>query len=231
MKNKYSGDILIKIENISKNFKLFTALNNINTTLKKNTTTVLLGANGAGKTTLIKILTCQLFPDNGNIFFDDLNLYDDTLEIKNKTGYVSETPLFYENWKVYQYLKFCSKIRNTKLENIDYVIDLLSLNSVLNNKTHTLSKGYRQRLAFAQALIHNPVYLVLDEPFSALDPIQKNEMYNILDKLKGTKTIIFSTHQIYDIEKICDDVLILDKGNIIFHDKFNQQINNIYQIN
>ena len=139
--------------------------------------------------------------------YSDKGLIGACLEIKNKIVYVSESPSFYEKWNVKFFLEYSSSIRKVKSDRIDYIIDLFSLQDVLKQKICTLSKGYRQRLAFAQCMLHNPEYLILDEPFSALDPLQKKEMYSLIEKEKKDKCIIFSTHQISDIKNICDDII------------------------
>ncbi len=219
---------MITLKNISKYYKDTQVINNFSITLNNNTTTALLGTNGAGKTTLIKLLTCQLYPDAGQIFFNDLNTFDHTIEILNQIGYVSEIPNFYENWTVKKYLRYCGQILNIKNERIEYLLELLSLKEISNKKIKTLSKGFRQRLAFAQCILHDPNFIILDEPFSSLDPLQKQEIYSILELFKGKKTIIFSTHQISDIKNICDKVLILDKGKIIYNDSYSNEITKFF---
>ena len=215
---------MITLNNISKFYKDTLVINNFSNIFNTNTTTALLGKNGAGKSTLIKLITCQLYPDQGQIFFNELNTFEKNIDIKIQIGYVSENPFFYENWTVRNYLNYCGQIQNVKAERIDYIIELLSLINICNKKINTLSKGLRQRLAFAQSILHDPNYLILDEPFSSLDPLQKQEIYSILENFKGNKTIIFSTHQISDIKNICDKVLILDKGKIIYNGNYSNEI-------
>lgn len=219
---------IYKVKN-SKNEKKTIAINNISCEFNSGEITGLLGVNGAGKSTLLKLLSGNLVPSvtensNSKILIDSVDLYDNSLKdntslLKEKIGFVHEQPFFYEEETVKEVLTFATNICNqNKIEaknNFEKILTQCNLTELLNKKIKTLSKGYKQRLSFAVALSNNPEILLLDEPVSGLDPIQINEIRNLILNLKKDKTIILSTHLMQEIDALCDKIIILNKGKIL----------------
>jgi len=221
---------MIQFDNISKIYndpnskEKFYAIKNISCTINSGEITGLLGVNGAGKSTFLKMLSGNLSPTEGNIFINKTNLYettfkDNTTLLKEQIGFVHEQPFFYDEETVKEVLSFAINICNqNKIEaknNFEKIINQCNLTEVLNKKIKTLSKGYKQRLSFALALSNNPEILLLDEPISGLDPIQINEIRQLIINLKQEKTIILSTHLMQEIDALCDKIIILNKGKIV----------------
>ena len=219
---------IYKIKN-SKNEKETIAINNISCKFCSGEITGLLGVNGAGKSTLLKMLSGNLVPSvtenlNSKILIDSVDLYDNSLKdntslLKEKIGFVQELPSFYEDETVFELLNFTVNFyyeeKNQAKQILEKLILQCNLTEVLNKKIKTLSKGYKQRLSFAVALSNNPEILLLDEPVSGLDPIQINEIRNLILSLKKNKTIILSTHLMQEIDALCDKIIILNKGKIL----------------
>ena len=219
---------IYKVKN-SKNEKETIAINKISCKFNSGEITGLLGVNGAGKSTLLKMLSGNLVPSfientEGKILIDSVDLYDNSLKgntslLKEKIGFVHEQPFLYEEETVKEVLTFATNICNqNKIEaknNFEKILTQCNLTEVLNKKIKTLSKGYKQRLSFAVALSNNPEILLLDEPVSGLDPIQINEIRNLILSLKKNKTIILSTHLMQEIDALCDKIIILNKGKIL----------------
>ncbi len=210
---------MIKIQNITKTFGGITALKNVYFEIKNNEILGLLGPNGAGKTTLMRIITGFLLPDYGEIFIDNLSAKTekDFLKIKNIIGYLPENNPLYEDLNVFEYLNFIAESRNvinTK-KRIKEIIEMCKLNDVICRDISELSKGYRQRVGFACAIIHNPKILILDEPTAGLDPNQAHEVRQLIKEFKKDKTIILSTHILSEVEEVADRVVIINKGNIV----------------
>ncbi|MEJ7674486.1 MAG: ATP-binding cassette domain-containing protein [Chitinophagaceae bacterium] len=188
-----------------------------------------LGPNGAGKSTTMKIITGYLEADNGNAFVSGLNVHSDKLETKKKIGYLPEgNPLYYEMY-VREYLEFIANVHQIKnIKNrIEEVITLTGLTVESKKKIGQLSKGYKQRVGLAAALIHDPEVLILDEPTSGLDPNQIVEIRDVIKNLGKNKTVLFSSHILQEVEAICDRVIIINKGNIVADD----QLSNLQKAN
>lgn len=219
---------IYKVKN-SKNEKETVAVDKISCKFNSGEITGLLGVNGAGKSTLLKMLSGNLVPSfiensEGKILIDSVDLYDNSLKdntslLKEKIGFVQELPSFYEDETVFELLNFTVNFyyeeKNLAKQILEKLILQCNLKDVLNKKIKTLSKGYKQRLSFAVALSNNPDILLLDEPISGLDPIQINEIRQLIINLKKNKTIILSTHIMQEVQALCDKIIILDKGKIL----------------
>lgn len=210
----------IKVESLTKEYGTQRALNNINIEIKGNGVVGLLGPNGAGKSTLMKIMTCYLTPTSGNIYIDKLNVLQNSVEIRQRIGYLPESnPLYYDMYVV-EFLNFIADIHKIKgkAKVISEIIERTGLDVEKHKKIGELSKGYKQRVGIAQAMIHNPDLLILDEPTSGLDPNQLVDIRNLIIKLGKSKTVILSTHIMQEVEVMCERVIIINKGNIVADD-------------
>lgn len=176
-----------------------------------------LGPNGAGKSTTMKMITGFLSANHGEIFVSDLNINSESIAVKQKIGYLPENNPLYFDMYVKEYLQFVGEIYGVQnLKNrIVEVIEATGLQKEQHKQIGQLSKGYKQRVGLAQAIIHQPEVLILDEPTSGLDPNQLIEIRNLIKELGKTKTVILSTHIMQEVEAICDDVIIINKGEIV----------------
>ncbi len=211
----------IEAQNISKYYGKQKALSNINLTIKKGEVVGLLGPNGAGKSTLMKILTSFLPPTSGTALINGVDVQEASLDIRKLIGYLPENNPLYTDMYVKEYLRFVFDIyKNPGNPNqaVDRLIDLTGLQSEYKKKIGALSKGYRQRVGLAQALIHDPEILIFDEPTSGLDPNQLIGIRKIITDLGKEKTVILSTHIMQEVEAVCDRVIIIDKGRIVADD-------------
>lgn len=210
----------LRVNNLTKVYGQQKALDNISLEIKPGQITGLLGPNGAGKTTMMKILTCFIPPTSGEAFVNDLDVQENSIEVRKIIGYLPEhNPLYLEMY-VKEYLGFIGGIyRLPDLKNrVDEMIEMTGLQTEYKKKIAALSKGYRQRVGLAQALIHNPAVLILDEPTSGLDPNQLSEIRNLIRKIGAEKTVMLSTHIMQEVEAICDRVIIIHKGKIVADD-------------
>jgi len=182
----------------------------------------LLGINGAGKSTLMKILSGILSPDEGQISFFGQDLLSHSLDIKRQTGYLSEDNPLYEDMYVREYLNYVSDIYKSGKERAAYVIERTGLTKEYKKKIKDLSKGNRQRVGIAQALMNDPVFLILDEATSGLDPNQRESLNKLFVELSKDKIILFSTHILHEIKEICTKFVLLDKGRLIANYEINQ---------
>jgi len=207
----------IKVDNLTKTYGQQNAINNISFEAKPGEILGLLGPNGAGKTTTMKILTCFMPATHGEASICGLDVKKDALAIRKKIGYLPEHNPLYKTMYVKEYLQFVAAIHkiNKPNERINEVIEFVGLSKEKHKKIDALSKGYRQRVGLAQAIIHDPEVLILDEPISGLDPNQLVEIRALINNLKQNKTIIFSSHILQEVESICDKLVILDSGNIV----------------
>jgi ABC-2 type transport system ATP-binding protein len=210
---------MIKIENLTKYYGDLCAVDHINFEIKKGEVLGMLGPNGAGKTTCMRILTCYLSPTDGNIRVDDLNVLEHELEIKKKLGYLPENAPLYPDMLVYDYLHYVANTRNlegdNKIKRICHLADICGIREVMHQPIGTLSKGYKQRVGLAQAMMGDPEILVLDEPTSGLDPNQIIEIREIIKSIGREKTVILCTHILSEAEATCDRVVIIHKGKIV----------------
>jgi len=210
---------MIKVSNLTKAFNSQKAVDSISFEIKKNGITALLGANGAGKTTTMRMLTCSLTPDYGNASIYGFDIYKMSQKIKSMIGYLPERSPIYKDMTVYEYIKYIAKLRGLKSkilrEAIEKTISLCSLETVYYKKNETLSKGYLQRVALAQAIIHDPPCLILDEPTDGLDPIQKHQVRTLIKKMGESKIILLSTHILDEAEECCERAMVLSLGKIV----------------
>jgi len=211
----------ITISNLTKNYGSQKAIDNISFNAANSEIVGFLGPNGAGKSTTMKIVTGYLQADSGNVMVNGIDINTNSLETKKQIGYLPEgNPLYYEMY-VREYLGFIAELHKIKTgikKRIEEVIDLTGLRIESNKKTGQLSKGYKQRVGLAAALIHNPNVLILDEPTSGLDPNQIIEIRQVIKNLGKNKTVLFSSHILQEVESICDKVIIINKGNIVADD-------------
>ena len=209
---------MIQVIELSKDYGDVKALNQVSFEVKKGEILGLLGPNGAGKTTTYRILTGYLKPTSGTIKVKDFDILTDIIEIKKMIGYLPESAPIYKDMLVYDYLNYIADIRGVKssdkLSHIKDLADICRLNEVMHKTIDELSKGYRQRVGIAHALMGDPDILVLDEPTSGLDPNQIVETREIIKRIGKEKTIIFSTHILSEAEATCDRVIIMDDGEI-----------------
>ena len=213
---------MIKVEGLTKRYGDFTAVEDISFHVKKGEVVGFLGPNGAGKTTTMRILTGFLPATEGLVEVSGFDIFEKPMEVKRRIGYLPELPPVYDEMTVAGYLKFVAKIKGVPRKERADAMDRVVTNCGLADVGHTiigkLSKGYRQRVGLAQAMIHEPEVLVLDEPTIGLDPKQIIEIRELIQRLSGGQTIILSTHILPEVTMICERVLIIDQGRIVADD-------------
>tara|TARA_B100001250_G_scaffold151602_1_gene130090 strand:- start:5642 stop:6343 length:702 start_codon:yes stop_codon:yes gene_type:complete len=207
----------ITIKNVTKNYGTQQALSDVSFELKKGEIVGFLGPNGAGKSTLMRIICCYLLQDSGNVEVCDLDTKEKDLIVKSKIGYLAENNPLYLEMYIQEYLSFVAGIYNVKRkkERISEIIYQTGLNSEKHKKIQELSKGYRQRVGLAAALIHNPEVLILDEPTTGLDPNQLTEIRALIKEAGKDKTVLLSTHIMQEVDKMCNRIIIINNGKII----------------
>ena len=210
----------ISVKHLTKKYGTQHAVNNISFHINKGEIVGFLGPNGAGKSTTMKMITGSINPDSGSIDVCELPVNEATIYTKKKIGYLPEANPLYTEMYVKEYLGFIADIHEIKNKEskISELISLIGLTPESHKKISQLSKGYKQRVGLAAALIHDPEVLILDEPTSGLDPNQIIEIREVIKKLGENKTILFSSHIMQEVESICDRVIIINKGNIIADD-------------
>jgi ABC-2 type transport system ATP-binding protein len=210
----------IEIKGLSKLYGEQKAVNNISFTVNKGEIVGFLGPNGAGKSTTMKMITGYLEPDAGEITVNGINVGKEPLEAKKKIGYLPESNALYYEMYIREYLNFVAEVHDikNKKQKVEDVIKLTGLTPENNKKIGQLSKGYKQRVGLAAALIHDPEVLILDEPTSGLDPNQIIEIRNVIKEQGKDKMVLFSSHILQEVEAICDRVIIINKGNIVAND-------------
>ena len=220
----------INVTNITKTYQEQIALDNISFSIKKGEIVGFLGPNGAGKSTLMKILTTYIQPSAGEVFVNDIDVSVNPSGVKHSIGYLPEhNPLYLEMY-VREYLAFSGRLYNVTKDRIEEVIKLTGLSPESNKKIHQLSKGYRQRVGLATALLHDPEVLILDEPTTGLDPNQILEIRELIQEIGKEKTIFLSTHILQEVEALCDRVIIINKGKIVADKSLEQLMQNTSQI-
>lgn len=210
-------ETLVRIDNISKKYGGIPAIENITFNLKKGELVGFLGANGAGKSTTMKILSGVILPDSGKVRVLGYDLEQSPIEAKTKIGYLSEDNPLPDDMYVCEYLEYVASLY--KMNDIRNIVDKSIVSFGLKNeykkKIKALSKGNRQKLGLAQALIHDPEFLILDEPTSALDPNQQQEIKEIVTNLSKSKVVLFSTHILHEVESIASRIIILKDGKLV----------------
>jgi len=213
---------MITVKEITKRYAHTVAVDRISFEVAKGQIVGFLGPNGAGKTTTMRMLTCFLPPSAGTAKVAGFDVLEQPFEVKKRIGYLPETPPIYPEMATADYLKFVGKLKGlsgTDLEKrVRYVCDRCAIADVKSKLLGKLSKGYRQRVGLAQAIIHNPEVLILDEPTAGLDPKQINETRDLIKDLAGEHTIILSTHILPEVEQTCEQVIIINRGKLVATD-------------
>lgn len=205
----------LKLTNITKIYGKQKALDCVSFSLKQGDIVGVLGPNGAGKSTLFKIITAYLQPTSGEVLVNNLKASEQPLEIKKTIGYLPENNPLYPEMYVKEYLGFIADLHKVPKSNISKVISQVGLVAESHKKISQLSKGYKQRVGLASALIHDPNILLLDEPTTGLDPNQIIEIRNLIKEIGQTKTILFSSHILQEVAAVCQRVLLINKGQLV----------------
>ena len=217
---------MLRVENLTKRFDTKTAVDHLNFQIKPGIITGLLGPNGAGKTTTMRLITGFLEPTDGNITYKNESIFQNISEFQSKLGYLPESAPLYSDMLVSEYLNYMADIRgvdnHSKNQGISRVVDLCELQTHLHFPISLLSKGFRQRVALAGTLIHDPEVIILDEPTSGLDPNQISHIRTLIRNLGKDKTIILSTHILKEVEDICDHAVIINNGSIVADSKVSE---------
>ena len=215
---------MIKVENLTKKYGELAALDGVSFEMQEGEVIGVLGPNGAGKTTLLRILVMFLEPTSGKVEIDNLDLGNPLYQqdIKSKIGYLPENAPLYEDMTVWEYLSFTGKMQGIKKNNLSEkilnVLEKCGLKDKQNTEISILSKGYRQRVGIAQALIHDPKIVILDEPTTGLDPNQRIEIRDLIKEIGKSKTVILSSHVLSEVQATCSRILIINKGKIVADD-------------
>ncbi|PCI30317.1 MAG: ABC transporter ATP-binding protein [SAR324 cluster bacterium] len=210
---------MIEVDQLTKCYGSFTAVNAISFDVNKGEILGFLGPNGAGKSTTMRMLTSFITPTSGTARIGGKDIITDSIAVRKMVGYLPESAPSYKNMTVREFLNFIAEVRGfsrmEKKEKLGRVIELTSLEKVRYQSIDTLSKGYKQRVGFAQALIHDPPVLILDEPTEGLDPNQKHEVRRLIKQMAAEKVIILSTHVLEEMEALCDRAIIINQGNLV----------------
>ena len=211
---------MIEVKGLVKNYGSTRAVDGVSFTVRRGEILGFLGPNGAGKSTTMKLITGYLRPDAGTAVVNGHDVTRDSLAVRRNLGYLAESAPAYPEMTVGEFLDFIAAMRGyrtptAKAERIGHVVGLCHLQAVLGQTIETLSKGYKQRVGFAQALLHDPPVLVLDEPTDGLDPNQKNEVRAIIRQLAAAKAVILSTHILEEVDAICNRVIIISRGRVV----------------
>ena len=205
----------LEIINLTKTFGAQTALNAVNISIKKNEIIGLLGPNGAGKSTLMKTIVGAIKIEEGQILFDGKDITSNEISVKKKIGFLPEDNPLYKDMFVKEYLNFVADLHQISKEKVDFYIENVGITPEKSKKISQLSKGYQQRVGIAQAILHEPDLLILDEPTNGLDPNQIVEIRNLIREIGQEKTVILSTHLMQEVEALCTRVILIDNGNIL----------------
>ena len=216
---------MITVSDLTKKYARTTAVDHISFQVEKGEIVGFLGPNGAGKTTTMRMLTCFLPPTSGAATVAGYDVLEQPLEVKRRIGYLPETPPVYPEMRTGEYLRFVGALKGLKgaelEQRVEFVSEKCAVTDMRDKVIGKLSKGYRQRVGLAQAIIHNPEVLILDEPTAGLDPKQINETRDLIKGLAGDHTIILSTHILPEVEQTCEKVIIISKGRLVATDSVN----------
>ena len=214
-----SNDVMIYANGLTKRYGSFRALDDVSFEVRRGEVVGFLGPNGAGKSTTMRILTCFIAPTSGTAKVRGHDVFDDTLAVRSSLGYLPQRAPLYLEMTVFEYLRFAAKIRNldeTKFkQRARNVVEVCGLAQSLSKEIRQLSHGYRQRVGLAQALIHDPPILILDEPTSDLDPNEKSEFLNYLKQIGKDRTVLLSTHNLKEVESACARAIIVSRGRVV----------------
>lgn len=213
---------MIEVQNLSKSYGGIRAIQSLHFKINKGEVVGFLGPNGAGKSTTMKIITGFMAPTSGSAVVCGFDVFENPIEVKKRIGYLPETPPVYADMKVREYLKYVAQLKGVEKAKIESAvsasIEKTQLGSVEKRLIHNLSKGFRQRVGIAQALVSDPEVLILDEPTVGLDPKQVSEIRYLIQQLRGHHTIILSTHILPEVEATCERIIIINKGEIVAQD-------------
>ncbi len=217
---------MIEVRNLTKLYGNFVAITDVSFNAERGSILGFLGPNGAGKTTTMRIITGFMPATSGTVLIDGLDIFNQSLEARRKIGYLPENPPLYSDMRVADYLTFIARLRGVQRSKLDEALDraiqLCGLAEVSHRICGQLSKGYRQRVGLAQALIHDPPVLVLDEPTIGLDPRQIHEIRGLIKHLSGERTVVLSTHILPEVSQICDKVVIISEGRVVLEQKLSE---------
>jgi len=220
---------MIEVQNLSKSYGGILAIQDLSFQVNKGEVVGFLGPNGAGKSTTMKIITGFMAPSSGQAIVCGFDVFENPIEVKKRIGYLPETPPVYMDMKVRDYLKYVAELKGvekSKLEkNVANAVEKTQLGSVEKRLIHNLSKGFRQRVGIAQALVSDPEVLILDEPTVGLDPKQVSEIRDLIKELRGHHTIILSTHILPEVQATCERIVIIHKGKIVAQDSLSNLAN------
>ena len=212
-------ETLLSVQNLSHSFDGHKAIENINFEICRGEVVALLGANGAGKSTTLNCITGNIRPDQGEVNICGNSIFQQANVAKRNLGYLPDTPPLYRELTVYEYLYFAARIhavnKNEINQSIQSIVEVCGLESVEKKLISNLSKGYKQRVGIAQAIIHKPALVILDEPTVGLDPVQMQDIRELLNRLSKNHSVLLSTHLLNEAETTCDRVLIIDQGNLL----------------
>jgi gliding motility-associated transport system ATP-binding protein len=217
---------MIEVKNLTKLYGNFVAIRDVSFKAEKGSILGFLGPNGAGKTTTMRIITGFMPASNGTVLVDGLDIFERSLEARRRIGYLPETPPLYTDMRVENYLRFVARLRGMARARLDdaleHTLAVCGLTDMRHRICGQLSKGYRQRVGLAQALIHDPPVLVLDEPTIGLDPRQIHEIRELIKTLSGDRTVVLSTHILPEVSQICDKVVIISDGRVVLEEKLTE---------
>src|ERR1700691_5612721 len=217
---------MIEVKNLTKAYGSFVAVKGISFKAERGQILGFLGPNGAGKTTTMRIITGFMPASSGTVAIDGLDIFTNSLEARRRIGYLPETPPLYSDMRVSAYLRFVARLRGVKRAAVagavEHMLEVCGLTDMSSRICGQLSKGYRQRVGLAQALIHNPPVLVLDEPTIGLDPRQIHEIRELIHNVSGERTIVLSTHILPEVSHICDKVVIIADGRVVLEEYLKQ---------
>lgn len=214
---------MIEIQDLYKYYGDRRVVGPLSASIQKGEIVGLLGLNGAGKTTTLRVLACDLLPTSGTVRVGGFDVVEQPHEVRGKVGYLPDRPPLYEDMTVHEYLSYAARLRRVRPNDVDKHVSeaegLTELGDVRRQLVGTLSHGYKQRLGIAQAIVHRPDFVVLDEPIGGLDPLQIVEMRGLVRGLRGDHTVVVSSHILHEISETCDRILVIQKGEILWSGK------------